>query len=464
MVSIVAVGCNVDAALIRSQDVSLTRCSLSEFEQFPSDQIEFLIWNNTYVMSENAVCRLSNLRTLFNWGTDNSNLPPEEFFLKRGISVYNNDGYCTDNVASFSYQWLGSRVGKGVVGIIGLGKIGYTIARKLSAEGVQVLYSARHAKSPSLPFQFCELPELIALADHIIIAVKLGTGNANSSILSEEILRILQTKERETHILNLSKERVFPVNELESLINANRVFLLSDNKPISECHENLRKCYSDHVAYKSGDVQSAVAIKHWQLQRAINNHLHIEAPVFVMRHGRTEWNDLGIFQGRLNSPLLPGVGQQMREVAGLLRNKEIKRIYCNSLGRCFGSAKIVADILNVPLEIVPNFLEMDFGSLNGQPKTMVDAYPDFIKNKELDIVYTPYPGGESYYDVGLRIGRDVDRILANGEPCLIVGHESVNRMIRGHILGWDNAYSARQRQAHGVVIRCQSGREEVVTE
>lgn len=88
---------------------------------------------------------------------------------------------------------------------------------------------------------------------------------------------------------------------------------------------------------------------------------------YGLRHGATDWNRQGLFQGRTDNPLNEDGLRQAREAAGLLRGVGISRIVASPLVRALKTAEIIADAIAVPLTIDDGIIEFDFGSFEGLP-------------------------------------------------------------------------------------------------
>ena len=86
-----------------------------------------------------------------------------------------------------------------------------------------------------------------------------------------------------------------------------------------------------------------------------------------LRHGATDWNRQGLFQGRTDNPLNEDGVKQAHEAAGLLRDAGISRIVAGPLVRAAKTAEIIADAIAVPLTIDAGIIEFDFGSFEGLP-------------------------------------------------------------------------------------------------
>jgi broad specificity phosphatase PhoE len=86
-----------------------------------------------------------------------------------------------------------------------------------------------------------------------------------------------------------------------------------------------------------------------------------------LRHGATDWNRQGLFQGRTDNPLNEDGLRQAHEAASMLRSAGISRIVASPLVRAARTAEIIADAIAVPLTIDTGIIEFDFGSFEGLP-------------------------------------------------------------------------------------------------
>ena len=86
-----------------------------------------------------------------------------------------------------------------------------------------------------------------------------------------------------------------------------------------------------------------------------------------LRHGATDWNREGRFQGRTDNPLNADGLRQAHEAADMLRDTGISRIVASPLVRAARTAEIIADAIAVPLTIDERIIEFDFGSFEGLP-------------------------------------------------------------------------------------------------
>ena len=88
---------------------------------------------------------------------------------------------------------------------------------------------------------------------------------------------------------------------------------------------------------------------------------------YGLRHGATDWNREGRFQGRTDNPLNEDGLRQAHEAVDMLRGAGISRIVASPLARAARTAEIIAAAISVPLAIDDGIIEFDFGSFEGLP-------------------------------------------------------------------------------------------------
>lgn len=431
MTRILNVGCNIDSERI-SEDVVIEDITVEEFRKLQEVRSDIVVWTNNQIFDSGLLANMQGVDLFVNWGGYDKNLPEIEEFETRGIDVRTTIGYCTETVADFGFQQIEERqeiLKPGdTIGFIGMGRIGYTLAKKLMQrhKKIEIAYHTPSPKVGFRDFQYLSLSQLQAKSKIIVIVVNHGESLVDMEALSQN--------PNKPFILNLSREAAFPIATIEGLIESGVIGdCVSDNKTPSD-KPDLDKFYTGHRAYKS---EQAKAHKHFILQGLINRlrakKIGEDFSVYVSRHGETEWNKEGRFQGRLNSPLTDKGKRQAKDLATFLKDRGISAIYTSPLGRSVETARIASEILGIEPRAEEKLIEMDFGALQGLPKSSIKNYPDFLQRRSIDKLRTSYPNGESYYDVALRIQRDVDKVIASGRNALFIGHESTNKIIRGFV-------------------------------
>lgn len=146
--------------------------------------------------------------------------------------------------------------------------------------------------------------------------------------------------------------------------------------------------------------------------------------IYVIRHGRTEMNKQGVFNGLIDEPLLPE-GREQARVAAESLPQGLKHIYSSPLSRTRETAEILNTKLNLPISLHDELEEIDMGSFNGQ------KFTEERKQKHRSLQYDWRPqGGESFDDVKQRILKFLKKLKTergDGEA-LIVTHGGIIRV------------------------------------
>jgi broad specificity phosphatase PhoE len=147
--------------------------------------------------------------------------------------------------------------------------------------------------------------------------------------------------------------------------------------------------------------------------------------LYLIRHGETDWNILGRYQGQADPPLNNQGLAQSKTLAESLRNENIDIIYTSPLMRARQTAEIISNRLGVDLVVDPRFMEIHQGDWQMRLRSEIEAlYPELFsawENKPWDI--TP-PAGESLHEVAGRVESALEDILERypGLKVVIVTH------------------------------------------
>jgi broad specificity phosphatase PhoE len=104
----------------------------------------------------------------------------------------------------------------------------------------------------------------------------------------------------------------------------------------------------------------------YQQQEFVNPGRAPSRTFLCLRHGATDWNREGRFQGRTDKPINDEGIAQAFSVARRLQRLRIDRIVSSPLQRASKTAEIIAAASSTPLAIDEGLVEFDYGSLEGQ--------------------------------------------------------------------------------------------------
>lgn len=179
--------------------------------------------------------------------------------------------------------------------------------------------------------------------------------------------------------------------------------------------------------------------------------------LFLARHGRTSWNELGRWQGLTDVPLDDVGRAQALALADVLRGR-VDAIVTSDLLRARETAQIIAFALSVPLLAAdPDLRERGYGVFEGLTREQcAERYPDVWAARELDR-NADVPGSESRTRVLARMQRALTGAAAllreRSQRGLIIGHGSAIRMFletltRGPVASLQNLEYREVRHDH----------------
>jgi broad specificity phosphatase PhoE len=86
-----------------------------------------------------------------------------------------------------------------------------------------------------------------------------------------------------------------------------------------------------------------------------------------LRHGATDWNRQGPFQGRTDNPLNDDGIAQAHAAAEKLRSVALGHVVSSPLLRAVQTAEIIANTASKSVTLDHGLIELDFGSFEGKP-------------------------------------------------------------------------------------------------
>jgi probable phosphoglycerate mutase len=164
--------------------------------------------------------------------------------------------------------------------------------------------------------------------------------------------------------------------------------------------------------------------------------------IYLARHGETEWNRVGRWQGATDIPLSDVGRAQARELAGRLRDRGLARVHASQLSRARETAEIVAAQLGLQAPATDARLrERGYGAFEGLTREECAVqFPGVWERYLADRRLVP-PGAEPLVEVVDRITAAMREIAATafGEadpgPILVISHGGVIRSFIHTIVG-----------------------------
>jgi len=155
--------------------------------------------------------------------------------------------------------------------------------------------------------------------------------------------------------------------------------------------------------------------------------------IYVVRHGQTEWNASGRWQGWLDSDLTDIGRQQAVDAGQKLKTSGAIALYSSDAGRALATARIIGEALNLQPIAEQGLRERFYGEYEGLTSEEIDQrFPNtrYLAGRDKRDTWRPI-GGESLVEVGARV-MTTFRLIAGqhpGEAVIAVTHAGVLRVL-----------------------------------
>jgi broad specificity phosphatase PhoE len=163
----------------------------------------------------------------------------------------------------------------------------------------------------------------------------------------------------------------------------------------------------------------------------------MQTTVYLIRHGETDWNVQGRWQGHTDIPLNEKGNTQAQLLAEYLKRENIRfdYIYSSDLARAYQTAWEVGTMMTVAVELLPGLREIDMGSWSGLTREQVkEQYPVeyALLEKGQDI---PRGGAETLTALRERVVTIVEAMVKQhpGETLAFFTHGGAVRMMLRYI-------------------------------
>lgn len=173
---------------------------------------------------------------------------------------------------------------------------------------------------------------------------------------------------------------------------------------------------------------------------AINTHTEgFPMRLIVVRHGESEWNKIGRYQGQFDAPLSDLGRQQANALARRLKNERLDAIYASPLQRATDTARAIAEFHpEVPFHSEPALLEIHHGDWQGLYNVEVrERYAIDLEEWKQHPTRSQMPNGESFSNILKRVldlKEALERDHAN-ETVLVSTHDVVVKILVADALG-----------------------------
>ena len=154
-----------------------------------------------------------------------------------------------------------------------------------------------------------------------------------------------------------------------------------------------------------------------------------------LRHGATDWNRQGRFQGRTDNPLNDTGIAQAHAAAEKLRAVELGHVVSSPLLRAVQTAEIIANVASKTVTLDQGLIELDFGSFEG--KAVRELMMQHGASSAQGLVDMLPADSEPWADVAIRalwsVGQWLDRHPQ--DEILFVCHDAVMQSMAQTLTG-----------------------------
>ena len=179
-----------------------------------------------------------------------------------------------------------------------------------------------------------------------------------------------------------------------------------------------------------------------------------DSRIFLIRHGETNWNKEGRFQGQIDIPLNENGKDQARKTFEYLKNISFNKAFSSSMHRPYETAQIILqNNKDLKIEKIDSLVEISHGLWEGKLESEIrEKWPLLLKNWHDKPEEVIMPEGESIKDVSERSIKAFDKICLSqkdNDLSLIVAHDAVNKTLICNILGINYSNIWKIKQGNG---------------
>ncbi len=163
-----------------------------------------------------------------------------------------------------------------------------------------------------------------------------------------------------------------------------------------------------------------------------------ERNLWLVRHGESTWNALGLVQGQDDTAILTERGRhQAKKLSERFQQSAVGVVYASDLQRARQTATPLAAALGLPVRTDPALRERCFGVYEGVPVEALHPGVTGIRGDSVVDANARPSGGESLDDVQKRLAQFVDGLGGRWHDgdVVVVLHGGSLRAIRNHCAG-----------------------------
>lgn len=185
--------------------------------------------------------------------------------------------------------------------------------------------------------------------------------------------------------------------------------------------------------------------------------------IFLIRHGQTDWNLKGRYQGHSDTDLNANGKAQAKRLSDRLKGEKIEAVYASDRKRALNFAKII--FKSCPIKADPALREICFGVFEGLNYEEIAAkYPDIYAGWAGDPFGVKIPNGEDPVYFKNRVLNIFTNIVESDdyEAVAIVTHGGVINVIIDNIMKRESGRDSIPLPASLSIIEFKDGKPGIV--
>jgi probable phosphoglycerate mutase len=178
--------------------------------------------------------------------------------------------------------------------------------------------------------------------------------------------------------------------------------------------------------------------------------------LLLVRHGETNWNQEGRFQGQIDIPLNDNGLAQAEAARRFLADVPIQRAWSSVMARPRRTAEVILESHpEIELALSEGLVEIGHGLWEGRLEREIAAdWPELLADWKVAPHTVQMPEGETIHEVwgrALSSWEAIAHSLEDGQTGLVVAHDAVNKTILCALLGLGPADIWAVKQGNGGV-------------
>src|SRR4051794_31240105 len=214
-----------------------------------------------------------------------------------------------------------------------------------------------------------------------------------------------------------------------------------DARRVAAGHDDTRALGHEELRGREPDAgggarDEANAVAEAEVHRTASL-IRLVTTLLLVRHGETEWNRAGRWQGHSDTPLNDAGREQARKLAAELSDVDV--VYSSDLARARETAEILAQPLGLEVRVDPHLRERGFGAWEGKTSAEIEAEFGEEHARWLAGAAHGAEDAEPFSDFATRVRAFVDDVLEEhpDQTVLIVAHGGSVRAVHALAAGLD---------------------------